>query len=234
MFPYSLLAVSEATTETVAMISVIAIAVLCVVIFVLALFRKSVTSTKKMVFAALSVALSFVLSYVKVSPVTYGGSITLASFVPILLYAYAFGFTSGLVTGLVYGILQFIQSPYILTPVTFLLDYALAFIGIAFAGIFGSAQRKKEQAGQKTNEMLSISLACVCAYAWRFLMHFGAGVIYFDLGAIWASLPANSAVAYSLLYQVVYLVPDFIICLAVCLLLVKRGIVSRLVEQMRK
>ncbi len=234
MLPYSLLAVSESTTETVATVSVIAVAVLCVVLFLLSMFRKNVTGTKNMVFAALCIALSFVLSYIKVSPVTYGGSITLASFVPIIIYAYAFGISGGLVTGLIYGILQFIQSPYILTPVTFLLDYVLAFIGIAFAGVFGNIARKKEQKGENPREMLNVTLACICAYGWRFLMHFAAGVIYFDLGAIWASLPANSAVGYSLLYQVVYLVPDFIICLAVCMILVKRKIFARLVEQMKK
>ena len=85
-------------------------------------------------FAGICLSLSFALSYVKLFELPYGGSITLFSMFPIMLFAYIYGIKKGLIVGLLYGILQAIQDPFIIHPAQFILDYPLAFAFVGFAG----------------------------------------------------------------------------------------------------
>ena len=89
-------AISEETTELVSIIAIVAVAMLAIIMLVICLTYKKM-DTRAIVYAAVCLAGSFVLSFIKISPVTYGGSITLASFVPILIYAYVYGPVRGLV-----------------------------------------------------------------------------------------------------------------------------------------
>ena len=196
----------------------IALSVALLVTVGIMLARKKL-ATQDIAYAGVAISISFVLSFIKVTPVQYGGSITLASFAPLLIYAYYFGFAKALVCGLIYGLLQFIQDPYILTPATFTLDYLLAFASVSVMGLFS-----KLSLNAKT-VTLGTTLSILC----RFIMHFISGILYFNHGSIWVNLPANSAVSYSLLYQTVYLIPDLIICLAVMLVLLK----TRVLEQIK-
>ena len=79
-------AISEETTELVSIIAIAAIAALAIIMLVICLTYKKM-DTKAIVYAAISIASAFVLSFIKVSPVTNGGSITLAlcpfSFTPM-------------------------------------------------------------------------------------------------------------------------------------------------------
>lgn len=143
---------------------------------------------------------------------------------PILIYAYVYGPVRGLIVGLIYGVLQFIQDPYMLTPLTFLLDYLLAFVGIFLIGVARLLIK---------NENAAVFTGAVAAYVWRFVMHFISGIIYFQMGAIWVDLPAESAGVYSLLYNIVYLAPDMVITVAVMVILVATKNFPRLVRLMR-
>lgn len=91
---------------------------------------------RSLTFGAVCIATSFVLSFVKVH--IGAGSVTLASLFPLALYGYMFGIRRGVVAGLVYGFLQFVQSPYVYHYVQVLLDYPLAFGMIGLAGIFAN------------------------------------------------------------------------------------------------
>ena len=128
-----LLAVSEKTTDIVTWVSLGAIAVLIVALVLICIFNKKY-STLEIAYAGVCLAASFALSFIKVSPVQYGGSITLASFVPLLIFAYKFGPVKGTITGLIFGLFNFISDPFILTPMTFILDYLLAFASIGLMG----------------------------------------------------------------------------------------------------
>lgn len=93
-------------------------------------------SPKQIVFCAAAVAISFVLSFIKLFPMPWGGSVTLCSMLFIVVVAYWYGPKIGLITGLVYGFLQFIQEPYVLTPFQVCCDYILAFAALGLAGFF--------------------------------------------------------------------------------------------------
>ncbi len=226
MFLYSLLEVSEKTTNVVRYISIAAVFILIGVIALISMLSSKRLDTKKVAFAGVCVAMSFILSFIKIKPVQYGGSITLASLVPILLYAYVYGFTDGLLVGLIHGLLNFIESPYILTPTTFLLDYLLAFTGVCFMGIFGKMQRKQKG-------ITPLVLGCICAFAVRFIFHLATGMIFFLENAVWVDFPAwatANAFIYSLIYQCVYIPADCAIAMLALIAIAKSGALDALTK----
>ena len=210
------------TTELVSLISIIALAVLGILLVVLCVANKK-SDTRSLVYAAICISTGFALSFIKFSPVTYGGSITLASFLPLLIYAYAYGPVKGLLAGLIYGVLQFVQEPYILTPMTFVLDYLLAFASIALMGFAPKFSK---------SVMANVLLGCVLVYVFRFIVHLVSGIIYFNLGEIYTDLPQSSAFLYSFLYQCCYLPGDCVICMVVLFLFVRQNVFSRLISLM--
>ena len=95
--------------------------------------KRKVFSIKTLTFSAMAMALAFVTSYIKVFSLPYGGSVTLFSMLFICLIGYWYGPRAGILTGLSYSILQFLQEPYILTPLQVCLDYFFAFSALAGA-----------------------------------------------------------------------------------------------------
>ncbi|MDE7106791.1 MAG: energy-coupled thiamine transporter ThiT, partial [Clostridiales bacterium] len=83
--------------------------------------------TRTITYAAVCVALSFALSYVRLFKMPMGGSITFASMLPLMLFAFMFGSRKGVAVGAIYGVLQAIQDPWIIHPAQFALDYLVAF-----------------------------------------------------------------------------------------------------------
>ena len=229
MFLYSLLEASEKTTNVVKWISVGAIVALFAVIFLIRLIGEKRYDAKRLAFAGISVALSFTLALIKFKPVQYGGSVTLASFVPILIYAYVYGAPNGFMVGLILGLLNFIESPYIATAATFILDYLLAFASIGIMGFFGKFPRKEKGA-------LPWILGCVCVFFARFLAHLFSGMIFFLQDEVWVKFPdwaTSNAFIYSLIYQCVYIPADAFISAMVLLVLAKTGVLDNLTKLMR-
>ncbi len=173
--------------------------------------RKGKWSASTIAFAALSLALSFLLSNIRLYHMPQGGSITPASMLPMMLFAYAFGVTPGLLAGLAFGVLQFLQEP-ILLPIAplfafcqLLLDYLLAF------GLLGLAGLWNKQAGR---EKQALALGITVASVARFLCSVASGVLFFaeyagDQNPLW----------YSMIYNGTYMLPEMILCIALGLLI---------------
>lgn len=223
MFLNALLEASAKTTNIVKWVSVGAIVVLFGVIAVICIKGKKRYDAKHIAFAGISLSLSFVLSLIKVSPVTYGGSITLASFVPLLIYTYVYGLADGLLTGLIFGLFNFVTGPYILTPLTFILDYLLAFASIGLMGIAGKFTKKTT---------FNVVLGTVAVYVVRFVFHLFSGMIYFSMDQVWVELPnwavSNGGFVYSFIYQCVYLPADCAIAAVAMYVLAKTNVLDKL------
>ena len=97
--------------------------------------KDEVYDARALTYGAICVALAYALSYIKFFSLPQGGSVTFASMLPIILYSYMLGTRKGLVVGVVYGMLQFIQSPQFYQPMQVLLDYPIAFGALGVAGI---------------------------------------------------------------------------------------------------
>lgn len=222
MLQFSLLEVSGQTTDIVKWVSLGSVFLLLAIIGAICFKGKKRYDAKHIAFAAVTIALSFALSYAKFSPVPYGGSITIASFVPVLIYAYAYGVVDGLLVGLIFGLLNFVSGPYILTPFTFILDYLLAFASIGFMGIAKKFTKKTT---------FNVVLGTIGVYVIRFIFHLISGVIYFNENAIWVDLPGwavSNAFVYSFIYQCIYIPADCAIAAIVLYVLAKTRALDRL------
>ena len=231
MFLYSLLEVSEQTTSIVRWISVAGVVIVLALIGVIGFFRdKKSWNAKKIAFAGICVCMSFTLALVKFSPVQSGGSITIASFVPILVFAYVYGAVDGFLIGLIHGLLNFIEDPFILTPATFVFDYLLAFMSVGIMGFFGKLPRKEKQC-------LPVVLGCIAVFSARFVSHLFSGMIFFSQNAVWVDFPAwatSNAFVYSFIYQCIYVPADAIIATFTTCVLCKTGVLDKLALLMRK
>ena len=174
--------------------------------------------------AAICMALSFVLSYIRLFKLPQGGSVTPASLLPILAFAYYYGSIPGLVVGIAYGFLQMIQDPWIVGAVQAALDYPLAFGCIAFAGAAGTLQRK-----HNWNELASWLGGAAAAGLGRFICHVLSGVVFF---AEYAEGSGLSPMVYSLSYNSFVFV-DIAICLVVVAFPQVRKALARMAEKNR-
>ena len=230
MYLYSLLEVSEQTTNVVKWISVVGVLLVLGVIALIGFLQNGKRfDSKKIAFAGICVSMSFTLAVIKVSPVQYGGSITLASFVPILVFAYVYGLADGLLIGLIHGLLNFIEDPYILTPATLFFDYLLAFMSVGVMGLFGKLQRKERGC-------TPIVLGCVAVFSLRFISHLLSGMVFFAQDAVWVSFPSwamSNAFIYSFIYQCIYVPADAIIATLVLVALCKSGVLDKLTAMMK-
>jgi len=199
------LAFADIAEKTALWISIGTTVLLVAIIALLSLNNKKM-DTKSIAFAGVSIALSFALSFIKFKVNANGGSITIASMIPIMLYAYFFGPVKGLMAGLIHGLLQFIESPYVISPLSFFLDYPFAFAGVAFVGVMGIVL--------KNHKKLGIILGAVLAYIFRFIMHFASGFLFFT------DLPPAEAWSANFIYQCTYIPLDMVIGIAVLAILV--------------
>ena len=173
--------------------------------------------TFKLVFSALMVALSVVLSMFKIEFLS-GGSITIFSMVPLVLVAQMYGVPWGILTGVVYGLIQMVMGLKNFSYVTGIeayamvaaFDYIVAFGVIGFAGVTRKIR----------NRAVAASLGAVIACILRFFCHFFSGI------TVWKALEWNDAPAfisermlqpdlvpytYSLMYNGGYMFPELIL-----------------------
>ncbi|MBD0355302.1 MAG: energy-coupled thiamine transporter ThiT, partial [Rubrobacteraceae bacterium] len=91
--------------------------------------------TRVLTEAALAIALAFVLGFVVLFKMPFGGSVSL-EMIPLILLALRQGWKVGIVAGATYGLLDLAIDPYVVHPVQLLLDYPLAFGVLGLAGLF--------------------------------------------------------------------------------------------------
>ena len=176
--------------------------------------HKTVWNTKMMAMGAVCIALSSVLSMIKIWKMPQGGSITAASMLPLMLFSYVYGMGPGCLVGALYGVLQFIIEPYFLSLPQMLLDYPIAFGMMGLAGLFSKMD----------NENLGLTVGVVLASVGRFVAAVLSGVIFF---AEYAG--DQNPWVYSIVYNGSYMLPECIICVVLCL-----AVGLRLARQLKK
>lgn len=170
---------------------------------------QSARRTRALVESAVMISLATVLSIFKLAELPYGGSITLASMLPILLVAYrhgaAFGFGSGIVYGVVQQLLGLKNLSYFTTwqsiVAIIFLDYLVAF------GVIGIAALFRKQKNSRFALLIGGLSACLLRYA----CHVISGA------TVWAglSIPTEAALVYSFVYNATYMIPETIVLLLV-------------------
>ena len=171
--------------------------------------------------AALCIAMSYGLSYIKLFSMPAGGSVTPASMLPLSLFAYLFGPWWGMLAGAVYGVLQLLQRPEIVHWAQLLLDYPVAFAAI---GLAGTTRRMRFRDGFAAR--LGLPLGTIIGGFVRFVCHTLSGAIFF---AEYAG--EQNAWLYSLIYNGAYLGVDLAICAVVAFIIPTQRISRQLAVQ---
>ena len=155
---------------------------------------------------AIMVALATVMSMLPLVEMPYGGSITVASSLPILILSYRRGIRYGTLSGFLYATLQlllglknlsYFNTWYSILAVIFL-DYLIAYTVVGLGGIF--RRLFTSQANALFFGSLSVS-------ALRYILHTVAGA------TVWAgiSIPTGATLVYSISYNATYMIPETII-----------------------
>ena len=167
---------------------------------------------------AILLALGTILSVLKVAELPYGGSVTLASLLPLVLISYRYGVLWGLGSGVVYGVVQQLLGlnnlKYCTTfysyVVVILFDYVVAFAVIGLGGLF----RKKFK-----NQSVALVAGCFAVCLLRYACHVFSGA------TVWAgiSIPTDASMIFSLIYNATYMVPETLV-LSLCAFYIGRFI----------
>ena len=182
---------------------------------------------------AIMVALAFVLSWVtKFIPflnLPWGGSITLLSMLPIVVYSIRNGIANGLMCSFMYSLTQLAQgavdglfgwglAPAMLVACIFL-DYIGAFTVLGFAGMF----RGKGMEGWIGGTVTVIFV--------RYVFHVISGAVVFaSAGKLWESLEINDPWLYSMAYNACYMLPEMILTTIGAASLFKTGAIKMILK----
>ena len=171
--------------------------------------QTTISPARKLVESAIMLAIATVLSLLKLVDLPYGGSVTIASMLPIIIIAYRNNIKWGLLTGLAFGIIQQLLGLKTLSWVTtwqsilavILLDYIIAFTVAGLGGIF------RKTTGQPKALLFGALLVGIL----RYICHVISGA------TVWAglSIPTNAALLYSLGYNATYMIPETIVTMVV-------------------
>ncbi|MBR5236160.1 MAG: energy-coupled thiamine transporter ThiT [Clostridia bacterium] len=208
--------------------------------------------TKKLVISAMLIALSAVLSVFQPFQLPFGGGITLASMMPIIIIAFCFGTKWGLLSAFIFSLLQLLFGLKTITAFFLpgesqmlvwqalaicLLDYIVAYTVLGFGGIFKNRIK---------NPFSAICIGSIVALSLRYLVHTVSGALFFGAWAEWfftqegfyaigakimeiGSGPVLSVI-YSVFYNGTYMIPEIIITTIVTPIVYKALIAAKLTD----
>ena len=173
------------------------------------------TKTTRLVTGAVTLALSTILSFISITRLPFGGSLTLLSMLPICLYSYRYGLQWGFGVSFTYSVIQLAMSigeamSWGLTPTFFcgmiLLDYLLAYTLLGLGGVF-----RRFAWGLPVGVFVALSA--------RYLCHIASGVLLWKSTGEVAGLVLDNVWLYSLAYNGLYMIPELIVTTAAAILL---------------
>ena len=163
--------------------------------------KKRGFASRQLAYCAMAVALAYVTSFIKPFEMPYGGSVTLLSMLFIVLIGYWYGVRTGVLVGLAYGVLQFLQEPYFLTLFQVCCDYVFAFAALGISGLFRG----------KKNGLVIGYIAAVLA---RGFFHSLGGYLYW-MDYMPENFPQSLKAVYPIVYNYSYLLAEGIITVIV-------------------
>ena len=143
----------------------------------------------------------------------FGGSITLVM-VPLILFAVRYGAPWGILAGVAFGTLKyFFAEGFAVSWVSIIFDYSVAYGAVGLAGLFRV----------KGNDYSKLPLAAFVGCLGRFVIHFISGVTVYAqyMPEEFMGMTMTSSVFYSVLYNGTYMLPNTILAIIICALLMK-------------
>lgn len=178
---------------------------------------KTNSTTRVMVECAVLIAMSTVLSLIKVWQMPLGGAVTLVSMLPVCIASIRHGLKWGLLSSCVYALVQLLFGITMdgvlgwgltasMLVGCLMFDYIVAFFVLGFAGAF----RKQGTIGIYVGIALALTL--------RFVSHFLSGYVVFSNLEQWelfGSTFQNAPALYSICYNGMYMLPELVFTMVV-------------------
>lgn len=157
----------------------------------------------------LEVVFTGIATFFPVLAMPYGGRVSL-SMLPLFIIVYRHGFKYGIMSGVIYGLLNLLLDGQLYFPWSLPLDYIFAFgaIALGYAGVLLFGRSFKG----------FVAVAIIGGLG-RFLFHFISG---FALFSVWMPEEFSNIYVYSLVYNAYYMVPSVILAIIVGKLLFNR------------
>lgn len=173
---------------------------------------------RKLVESAILIAIGTVLSEITKIDMPLGGGLTLCSMLPMVLICHRWGTRWGLFTAFVYSLLQLLlgvsnvqyATSALMAAGIVLLDYVVPYTLLGLSALFRKAAKSIQA---------SLVWGIVFTFALRFVCHFITGWWIWE--ALWPNEFGWASPVYSLIYNVIYMVPEIIITAVVAVLLTK-------------
>ena len=220
---------------------------------------KSQQTIRRLVTSAMLIAVASVLAlvseFIPFLQLRFGGTLTLASMLPIILISYMYGLKWGLGSAAVYAVIQIFMGfktvAALFTPdsdsymalwmaiCVVLLDYFLAYTSLGLGGIFA----------RKKGGCLRLVLAGVVAQVICYAFHVLSGFLFYGAWADWFFTESAAkdlaisgwimehlsgrglALLYSLIYNALYMLPEIVLTAAVAALIYRIPAVSKNFER---
>lgn len=189
--------------------------------------------TKQLITSAMLIALATVLSVIQPFQLPFGGGVTVASMMPIVIIAFVYGTKAGLFSGFVFALLQMLLGAKTVAAFFLpgdsqmlvwqaicvcLLDYIVAYTVLGFGGVLK---------GRIRSDAVAVCLGSVLALLLRYLVHIVSGAVFFGAWAEWfftqegfyaigetiMNTFSGSSLAwiYSVFYNGLYMLPEIVI-----------------------
>ena len=195
--------------------------------------------TTSAIMIAIATVIAIICDYIPFLNLPFGGTITIASMLPIIIVSYMFGIKWGLFTSFTYSIIQIIISlthgasgtvaglflpesgfTVIMGIIIILLDYVAAYTSVGLGGIFRNIIKNKT-----ASLVLGGTVALIVCYAFHVL----SGAIFYGQWAEWfftdtviKDLAVSKAImehfsgtslalVYSVIYNGCYMIPEIVI-----------------------
>lgn len=163
---------------------------------------------KMIVEAGICIALATVLSFIKLFEMPLGGSVTLASRLPLVIFAIRWGRKKGLLASAVYGLVQIALGGYVIHPIQGFLDYIVSYAVMGFSAI----------SFNKTFTKTSFIPSLIFAYLLSGAANVLSGMIYFYDMTTATKNGFASFLTYNLAYNYSFLALDCLILLVILVL----------------
>lgn len=168
-------------------------------------------SVRRLTESAIFIAIGTVLSFLKID-LPFGGGVTIASMLPLIIISHRWGWKWGVFTAFVYSVLQLLfgldnvgYATTFLTAVgVILLDYIIAYTVIGLSGIF-------DKPCGKTRKSVCVGIAVT--FFLRFLCHYITGVWIWGgwMPESFMNMTMTSPWLYSFLYNGWYMLAELIV-----------------------
>ena len=176
-------------------------------------------TTRMLAESAVLIAVATILSMLKID-LPFGGGVTIASMLPIILLSHRWGWKNGLLSAFVYSGVQLMlgldnvgyATSFVMAVGVVMLDYIIAYTALGFSGCFDAVFGKT---------LKSVVVGIAATFTVRFVCHVISGAWIWGewMPESFMNMPMTSKWVYSFLYNGWYMLAELVVTEVIAVIL---------------